>query len=271
LKHTFTAFDGFENSHAFGDEAALKQLGRRLEAACAEALFMGPVLFVMLCLTLLCAGCVTGGPGDRAVHSDVLDDLSQWHVEAERGGTVVAKDGVLTIDVPAGVSVWFRQKLSGPVQIDFDALAVRAGGPNDRVSDLNCFWMASDARNEADFFAVKRNGQFADYNQLKCYYVGLGGNANTTTRFRRYIGSASTRPLLPEHDLRAPEHLLVPNVTQHIRLIADGPRIAYQRDGITLFEFIDAEPYTSGYFAFRTVTSHLRISHFRVSRPSGRR
>ena len=43
--------------------------------------------------------------------------------------------------------------------------------------------------------------RFAAYNDLKTYYVGLGGNRNTTTRFRRYIGDPETRPLLPEHDL----------------------------------------------------------------------
>ena len=75
---------------------------------------------------------------------------------------------------------------------------ISAGGKNDRVSDLNCFWMARDSRNPDDLFAVHRTGKFADYNQLLCYYVGVGGNTNTTTRFRRYIGDANTRPLLPQ-------------------------------------------------------------------------
>ena len=37
-------------------------------------------------------------------------------------------------------------------------------------------------------FARLRSGTFAEYNDLLTYYVGLGGNRNTTTRFRRYIG-----------------------------------------------------------------------------------
>ena len=45
-------------------------------------------------------------------------------------------------------------------------------------------------------FAQARSGAFADYNDLLTYYVGLGGNRNTTTRFRRYIGDPVLRPLL---------------------------------------------------------------------------
>ncbi len=96
--------------------------------------------------------------------------------------------------------MWFKHPLSGPVAIEFDATAVSAGGPNDEVSDLNVFWMANN-RDGSARFPDSRSGQFADYNDLKTYYVGLGGNRNTTTRFRRYIGDPETRPLLPEHDL----------------------------------------------------------------------
>ena len=42
----------------------------------------------------------------------------------------------------AGVTVWLTHELAGPVRIDFEAMAVSAGGPNDQVSDLNVFWMA---------------------------------------------------------------------------------------------------------------------------------
>ena len=35
--------------------------------------------------------------------------------------------------------------------------------------------MARDARSPDDLFATKRSGAFADYNPLRCYYVGLGG------------------------------------------------------------------------------------------------
>lgn len=195
---------------------------------------------------------------------DFHDGLAQWHVELEKGGTVDARDGVLEIDVPGGCTVWFKPLITGPVMIEYDATVVGQGGPNDRVSDLNCFWMARDARSPQDLFATARGGQFAEYNQLRGYYAGLGGNANTTTRFRRYIGHPELRPLLPEHDLSDPRDLLRANHTQRIQLIARGPQIQFYRDGRTLFELIDPQPYTSGWFGFRTVKSHLKIARFRV-------
>jgi hypothetical protein len=199
--------------------------------------------------------------------SDDFDNgLSNWTAELESGGVVEARDGKLVIDVPAGCTVWFKPVIDGPVAIEYEATVISAGGKNDRVSDLNCFWMARDARSPDDLFKTKRSGKFADFNQLLCYYVGLGGNGNTTTRFRRYVGDKENRPLLPEHDLSAREHMITPNVSQRIRLIADGSSIEYWRDDRKLFELNDPQPYTSGHFAFRTVTNHMEIRHFRVYR-----
>jgi hypothetical protein len=111
----------------------------------------------------------------------------------------------------------------------------------------------------------RRGGAFREYDTLRTYYASVGGNANTTTRFRRYIGESDNRPLLPEHDLRAAEFLLVPNVPTRIRLVSDGRRVEVWRDGRRLFEFTDPEPYTSGRFALRTVASHLVVSDLRVA------
>ena len=204
--------------------------------------------------------------GEVLASDDFTGGLDQWRVEREAGGTVTARGRALEIDVPAGCTVWFRRPFSGPVLIAYEATVIDAGGPNDRVSDLNCFWMATDARNPGDLFAVPRSGKFQDYDQLRCYYVGVGGNGNTTTRFRRYVGQSGNRPLLPEHDLSAPEFLLEANKVQHIQLIAAGPVIEFCRDGRRLFALDDPQPYTNGWFAFRTVHSHLRIRAFRVYR-----
>ena len=114
------------------------------------------------------------------------------------------------------------------------------------------------------------SGAFAEYNDLRTYYVSLGGNRNTTSRFRRYIGDPVVRPMLPEHDLDAAPALLVPNRAQTITLIADGSRIEYRRDGETMFRLHDAAPYTQGWFALRTTWSHLRIRALRISSMQGR-
>jgi Domain of unknown function (DUF6250) len=192
--------------------------------------------------------------------------LDNWFIEREMGGEVTAQDGRLVIDVPAGCTAWFRPKLAGSIAIEYAATAIQTGGANDRVSDLNCFWMARDPKHEDDLFSHPRSGKFADYNTLLTYYVGLGGNGNTTTRFRRYIGEAIERPLLPEHDLRDPKFMLVPNVEYTIRLIADGNKIQYVRDGQQIFHLDDAKPYAEGWFGIRTTKSHLQIRRFRVYR-----
>jgi hypothetical protein len=198
---------------------------------------------------------------------DFSHGLDQWSIELEKPGLVEAKGGALVIDVPAGATLWFKHELSGPVKIQYEATMIQAGGPHDRVSDLNCFWMATDARSPEDLFATRRSGAFADYNQLLAYYVGQGGNGNTTTRFRRYIGSAVERLLLPEHDLKDPQFLIKPNTPQIVQLIASGRHIQYWRDGRRIFDFVDAMPYTHGYFALRTTFSHLEIRHLQIDRP----
>ena len=197
---------------------------------------------------------------------DFRDGLARWTSELERPGKMEARDGILTIDVPAGCTLWFRPELRGDVAIQYEARMVQAGGANDRVSDLNAFWMATDARSPRNLFATRRSGKFSDYNQLRSYYVGQGGNSNTTTRFRRYIGDAVERPLLPEHDLRSPDVLLQANVWQTVQLVAMGKRIRYYRDGRLIFDFVDTAPYTHGRFGFRTTASHVELRNFRVYR-----
>ena len=194
---------------------------------------------------------------------DFRSGLAQWSVELERGGTVAARDGVLDIDVPAGATVWFRTELRGPVMIEYEAVAVSEGGPNDRVSDLNAFWMATVPR-RADGRPWPRSGAFADYDGMLTYYVGQGGNGNTTTRMRRYVGEASNRPLLPEHDLSDAAEMLGPNAPQTVRLIAAGGLIQYWRDGAMVFELDDPQPYARGWFGIRTTASHLRIRNVRI-------
>lgn len=228
---------------------------------------------VLIALALVVGACQTSGPvkgphdpGTLLFADDFQSGMDHWRTELERGGSVIAANGVLDINVPAGATVWFTPRLGGPLMIEYDATALSEGGANDRVSDLNCFWMATDSRSPDDLFAMRRSGAFADYNELRTYYVGLGGNSNTTTRFRRYIGSATTRPLRAEDDLRGSEDLLVANKTQHIQLIAVGRRIAFYREGRKLFEMDDPAAYTEGHFGFRTVKSHLQIRNFRIWR-----
>lgn len=205
-------------------------------------------------------------PG-RAVHTDDFQHgLSQWVVEQQPGGTVKAQDGVLVIDDTGGCTVWLRARLTAPVVITYEARM----NPASRVSDLNCFWMASDPAPAGEWFTAGpvRDGRFASYDHLRTYYVGYGANDNTTTRFRRYDGTGA-RPLEPGHDLRAREFLLQPDKVYHLTLIAtaDG-HVQFIRDGAVVFDVRDPAPLASGWFGFRTVKSRMEIRNFRVSRPA---
>jgi hypothetical protein len=225
---------------------------------------MSPRWFLPVWFALLPAPAAPVLPRD-----DFRSGTERWVVEQMPGGTVKAEAGVLTIDDADGCTVWWREKLTAPVVIRYEATVVSAGGAHDRVSDLNCFWMATDPRQAADLFAAGhgRTGKFADYDALRTYYVGQGGNENTTTRFRRYAGGGD-KPLLPGHDRRDPAVLLAGNRPYRITLmaLADGT-VRYYRDEVLIFEFKDPAPLREGWFGLRTVHSRLRIRDFSVSRP----
>lgn len=205
-------------------------------------------------------------PATAAAPPDLMTQgLGAWAVEQMPGGTVKVQDGALVIEDAGGCTVWWRGKLTAPVEITYDATVAVAGGKHDRLSDLNCFWMAVDPRSANPPFAPgqARTGKFSDYDSLLTYYVGYGGNSNSTTRFRRYDGT-SNRPLRPEHDLGKQPFLLQPNHTYHIRLVARDGVAEYYRDGEKIFSFRDPAPLTSGWFAIRTVRSHLVVRNLVV-------
>jgi hypothetical protein len=220
-------------------------------------------------ILLLALGAFAVGLAPAADRELAADDfghgLDQWVVEQQPGGSVTLSDGRLIIADSNGCTVWFRQRLRAPVIITYEVTMSSAK----RVSDLNCFWMASDPARPSDLFAAghARDGRFTTYDGLRTYYVGYGGNANSTTRFRRYDGTGA-RPLQPQHDLGAREFLLIPDHVYHVKLVvtAEG-HVQYLRDGEVVFDFQDPAPLTSGWFGFRTVQSRMEIGHFRVVRP----
>jgi hypothetical protein len=199
----------------------------------------------------------------RATESPPTADLFRWSIEQQPGGTVTVRDDALIIEDVAGCTVWFREKLTAPVEITYEVTPISRGGPHDRVSDMNCFWMAIDPRSP-DMMPAGRSGKFEDYDSLRTYYVGMGGWNNTKTRFRRYAGDNS-KPLLPEHDLSDPKFLLTPNKTHHIKLIAAEGVAEFWRDGEKIFSFRDPAPLTSGWFGLRTVKSHLEVRNLKIT------
>ncbi|WP_372937202.1 DUF6250 domain-containing protein [Seonamhaeicola sp.] len=196
---------------------------------------------------------------------DFNKDLKNWQVEQMEGGTVEIRDGKLEINDVKGCTVWLKKKFEGPIIIEYDVFIIENGGANDRVSDLNCFWMATDPENPDNLFAnsKKRGGKFSNYDSLQLYYMGVGGNNNKTTRFRRYVGNGE-RPLLPEHDLSDAKYMLEPNTPYHIKIVANKGSIQYYRNDVLFADFEDENPYTSGHFGFRTVKNHMTADNFKV-------
>ncbi|RPI06628.1 MAG: hypothetical protein EHM64_02255 [Ignavibacteriae bacterium] len=197
------------------------------------------------------------------LYQDNFDQaMKNWVVETPDSpfSKVAAENGKLIIDVAQGATVWFHEKLSGNILIEYHRKLIMNNGHNDRVSDFNQFWMAADPRQENLF---TRRGSLSEYDSLRLYYAGIGGNSNTTTRFRKYRGNGE-RTLL--NDLQDKQHLLQPNKTYLIQLLVHNGTTKVFVDGEQYFSFTDDEPLTEGYFGFRTVESHQEVDDFKVYR-----
>lgn len=194
-----------------------------------------------------------------------------WKVESESPDyRMTFRGDTVDIIAPKGLTMWRKEKMSGTVTIEYDACVVDKGQSGDRLSDLNCFWMASDPKYPDNLWkrGKWRNGVFLKYYSLQLYYMGYGGNHNSTTRFRRYdgdeagIADAGKRPAILQEYTDKP-HLLEANHWYHVKLTNAGGRIRYYIDGKLLVDFNDPDPLTSGWFGFRTTLSHTQVTNFR--------
>lgn len=201
--------------------------------------------------------------------------LANWILEAEDARAVVsAQDGVLDIQTPAGLSLWWKNRLSGDYAIRFTALALPApasAGPHaGRLSDLNMFWNASELDGSAP---RRRSGKFSSYDDLRAYYVGFGANANTTTRLRVYdgerrllagfadaaIAEPGEQPMNERTRLQAGQALAIEIVST-----AAAPQLRWSANGQTLFTRSDKEPRLQGHFALRSTASRLQVRDFQI-------
>ena len=193
-----------------------------------------------------------------------------WKVESESPDYKVTFQGdTAEILSPKGFTLWRKEKMSGRVTIEYDACVV-VEKEGDRLSDLNCFWMASDPKHPDNIWKREkwRSGIFLNCYSLQLYYMGYGGNYNSTTRFRRYDGNEAgitdpkVRPAILK-EYTDTEHLLKANHWYHIKITNENNRVSYYIDGKRLVDFRDAEPLTEGWFGFRTTLSRTRITNFR--------
>lgn len=202
---------------------------------------------------------------EKIIYKDVLNSSENWVVEQQPKGTSIFKNNTLEIIDAKGCSIWFKNKLTGNIKIKYEVTIIDEGGKYDRVSDMNCLWMANDPKNPNDFFKESKNraGRFPNYHHFTAYYVGYGGHHNTKTRFRRYNGNIN-RPLLPEHDLSDKKFMITANKKMQIEIVVKDNFTTYARDGEIIYKVNDTEPYKSGYFGFRTVNNHMLIKKFKV-------
>ncbi|MFD1616303.1 DUF6250 domain-containing protein [Gelatiniphilus marinus] len=212
-------------------------------------------------LFFLALGC----KGNGIIYRNALASSDNWVVEQQSNGQTIFKNKSIEVIDAKGCTIWFKNKLVAPVKITYNITIIDNGGEYDRVSDMNCFWMANDPKNPDHFFkdSKKRAGHFPNYHHLKLYYVGYGGHHNTKTRFRRYNGNIH-RPLLPEHDLLDKKFMITANKTMKIEIIVKDNFTSYSRDGDIIFKVHDSQPYTNGYFGFRTVNNHMKIDNFKI-------
>jgi hypothetical protein len=197
----------------------------------------------------------------KVVYEDnFMAERKLWIAEFEKPSTSSMKigQGKLEVIATAGVTLWYKYKLQGNIMITYKATVVDAGGKNDRVSDLNTFWMATNPASENIF---NQNGKFSSYDSLHLYYAGFGGHDNETTRFRKYAGNEG-KNILKEYTDKG--HLLVGNQKYAIKIIVNKGLVQYFVNDNLFWEYNDTTPYKEGYFGFRTTISHQIYEDFKV-------
>lgn len=220
---------------------------------------VGGLLIILLISNLLAFS--QNEKAAKLLYSDNFNKgLCHWKAEFEQPSTSAIKivDSKLDVQTSRGATVWFKHKLKGNIRICYDAVVVDAGGANDRVSDLNAFWMATDP---ATVNLFTRDGKFESYNNLNLYYAGVGGHTNKFTRFRKYHAKGD-KPVLKECTDAA--HLLVGNKTYSVKIEVFNGTVRYFLNNQLFWEYFDNAPYTQGYFGFRTTISHQQFSNFKV-------
>lgn len=198
--------------------------------------------------------------GKILYEDDFNNNLNKWKVEISSSpqSKVAVEDNALVIDVDGGATVWLNKKLSGNILIEYKRKVIIENGRNDRLSDLNQFWMAKDPKDQNLF---TRTGIFSEYDPLLMYYLGMGGNSNSTTRFRKYTGDGQR---VLHVDLKDEEFLLQPNKEYVVKTIVYNGRTSTFVNDKKIFSFQDPDPLKEGYFGFRTTQSRHVIDDFKI-------
>ena len=213
-----------------------------------------------------------------AANASTVSGLNQkqfnkyWKIESESPNYRLTFMGdTCEILSPKGLTLWRKEKMQANMTVEYDVCVVDEGKEGDRLSDMNCFWLASDPH-QKDIWkrADWRSGIFLRCYTLQTYYLGYGGNSNTTTRFRRYDGNeagvsdVSQRPPILQEYTDA-SHLLKANHWYHLKIEGKQGHVRFYVDGELLVDYCDPNPLESGWFGFRTTWSRIRMTNFRYA------
>ena len=237
------------------------------------------LLFLLLVMamrgSLLAQAPLPRGEGTAPSGLNARQFKKYWCVESEATDyQVVFRGDTCELVAPKGLTLWRRELLQADCAVEYDVQVV-VERDGDRLSDMNCFWLASDPEAKDLWQRIDwRSGIFARCYSLQMYYLGYGGNYNTTTRFRRYTAAPAEEPVAlaaGKEYARPPviveytdsAHLLRPNHWYHVKLQTAGGRTQMWVDGELIVSYLDPEPLDRGWFGFRTTLSRTRITGFR--------
>ena len=170
-----------------------------------------------------------------------------WKVESESPDYKVSFSGdTCEILSPKGLTLWRKEKMSGNVTIEYDACVAVEGKPGDRLSDLNCFWMASDPKASDIWKRMNwRNGVFRKL--LQPFSCIIWDMEETTIPPLASVVMTAMKPglqmkrcapaILKEY--KDQNNLLTANKWYHIKIQNTDNRIRYYIDGKLLVDFYD--------------------------------
>lgn len=195
----------------------------------------------------------------NTIHADAQSlNPQKWRIELEQplNSSVYFNKDTLTINSSKGATVWLDSLITDNYEITYKRTFIMEGAKNDRLSDMNQFWNASDGNG----LLKERKGQFREYDDMLMYYFGISGNKNTTSRLRRYDGKGE-RVLLQDLDTT---YLLKPGRVYTVKTVISNGRSQVWVDDRLYFDYTDSNPIKSGYFGLRTTHSHQKIWDFKI-------
>ena len=221
------------------------------------------ILFCFYSIGINAQKTIVSFKGNKLIFKDDFEakyDTTNWFAELGKNpkNTVTVQNGKMVIDTDDGATIWFKKELKNAWIIEFDRTVPMEGKPNDRLADFNVFWQATDPHTGK---LMGRDPDFKNYDSLSLYYVGMGGNKNTTTRFRKYKGTGN-KDVIQEYTDAA--HLLEANKVYHCRIVFKNGVSEFFVNDVLYFTYTDEKPLKNGNFGFRTLRSRQLIDNFKV-------